>query len=80
MNNGITLIGMAGRTAAEVASDLAMIVDAEQLVEGGIGQVIDRSERIRRAGRANWICQCNSGKHHNAHSGHNGSHHEAAEK
>ena len=44
---GIAFVGMTGGTAAEVASDDAVVVDAEQLVEGWVGVVVEGCERIR---------------------------------
>ncbi len=44
---GVAFVGMAAGATPEVASDLAVVVDAQQLVEGGVGVVVQGLERIR---------------------------------
>ena len=45
---GVALVGVAGEAAPEVAGDHAAVVDAEQLVEGWVGLVVEGPERKRR--------------------------------
>jgi hypothetical protein len=77
---GVALVGMTGSAAAEVARNDAVIVDAQQLVEGGISLVIQRGEGIARRHtrrvRVNGYGtgrRC-AGEHYNAESGHGYNH------
>ena len=75
---GVALVRVSGGTAAEVASNLAVVVDTQQLVEGRVSVIVERFERIRcrRLGAAHLqgVRTRSSGNHQYAKRGHRDGH------